>query len=497
MGFKDNILTDIAWIKTDSGLKTIKETLENWKNINLDIDVPGYEYGAQFRFLMTIFALLVNEAGGNAKAIDHKIIEKVFTKLEPSVHLFDAEDPFLQLSLKYANRKEIFEDNSRSVLKHPNKLNPAEASETQMRFWGLEETLSQNLDLATATRLLVSAYFYRSGGNGDLDGRTPKNGASALRYAPPGKVAPATEIIPTGSSLFETLCLSTPKELCTGEGLFPNWADREGVKSKELSRLWLWTWNTNAFFVKWSLEDEDNLHLKSVGIGGSPKEWWPSSIFVYGDKEQWKKIASARDELDPLYFYRQDSKTGEWKMRYLHLGGEPDYFITRWNADKCFADLSSKWLQNLDSNQDNIINITFLEHATSATAMAFVIRHSKVIEGYRDELLPKGDPDRISEVYGSILEVRSKLLGFFTQKGTMNRISNMRSDVERYYWAEIGTMLPAIAQGDLKLNQVKDYSIKSAIKALNYVAPLKSTINIENRLKAEDILRGLKNGTKK
>lgn len=492
----DNVLRDIPWIKTNLGLLTVEEALKRSREVHLEVEVPGYEYGAQFRFLMTIFPLLLEEAGSH-QTIRNEQIDAVLDRLEPAVHLFDENDPFLQLPLRLATDPDALRSVSSQVQKDPKKILPAEPGEEQTRFWNFEKSLTSDhgVDQSAAVLLLVCSYFYKSGGNSALDGRSPKNGVAGLRYVDAAKTPPAVEIIPLGSNLFETLAMATPRDF---RGPLPHWADREGKSLGVNDRLWLSSWSTNAIFCVWEDTDGEAPILRSVGSGGVPSAWSPRQYFNPDQKDQWKEITSTRDVEDPLYFYVEDPRSETKKLRYMNLGSEPFYFIARWNAERCSTLLSTKWSKNVDYDEERLENILFIEHATGGTAQSFTIRHSRVIVGWKDELLP--DPSRVDAlagIYEDILMVRSKLTGLFTEKGTLKHLvaggrSSVQKNVEMAFWNEMAETVHLLSHGELPKGEVKKIAKLAALRALNYGSSNRDTVHIEEHLKAERILRGIK-----
>lgn len=499
---KDNILRDIPWLKTTQGPVTVEYAFKNWKHLMLEENVPAFHYGAQFRFLMTIVPLLFAEAGSTKIKEEH--IDRVLDRLDSKAHLLDEHDPFLQLPKRLAVTPDALASGNAHVDKPVSKLLAAQPSIESMDFWNLENSINSEdgLDLAESTLLIVSAYFYTPGGNTSMDGRAPKNGASALRYTDAAKTPPAVEIIPLKNDLYGTLMQSTPKSL---KGSMPHWADREGLSVKDLDSnsigkedsLWLFSWSSNTYFCVWEKSEEDTIKLKSVGQGMVPSAWLPRPYFVAGLKDQWKEVSGRRATQDPLYFYR-NNKDGEKKLRYMNLGSNPFYYIARWNADRCSVDLHDKWMENLDYDESEVENILFLEHATGGTAQSFTIRHSLIVKGWKDEMLP--DPSRIEElsgIYESILNVRGKLTGLFTENGTLKHLvpggkSGVRNTVESYFWNEMATFVEDLSSNKTKRSEAKNFAKTAALKALASQLPKRDTINIEAQIRAEHIIRSIK-----
>lgn len=496
---RDNVLTDIAWVKTDRGLKTVEDVLKNAKSLKLETQIPAYEFGSQLRFLMTIFALVIQKADGY-KNISENHIDDVLVLLEPHSHLLDEYDPFLQMPKRlFKDTSQILKKNKNGVeelnsaaLKTPAKLLPAEPNGKQEVFWDFEDKTDFNTSVEQAVLLLVAAYLYKSGGNfGFEPGVTAKNSASALRYVDTGKLPPAIEIIPLGANLFDTLVMSIPKEYITPDNVLPHWADRESLVTNPqgFSPLWRFTWSFATTYCVWGVTEDDAIVLKSVGVGATDA-FLPKPVFTHA-KDQWKEFDATRKAQDPFYFYYLTDK-GESKMYYANLSGEPHYYVARWNADALAEKLISKWRKNIRYSDDKLDNLLFLEQATGGTAQSFTIRHSKSVLGWRDEMLPNGNVEKIDEVYGSVLDVRNRLTGFFSENGTMKHLATKRADVDTAFWNEFAPYIAQIASGELKAKGVKRVAKKVALEALNTVSSKRDTIHISAHLKAENILGALK-----
>lgn len=497
---KDNILTDIPWFLTTDGEKTVEEVLKNLRTVTLDTEVPGYIYGTQFRFLMTIFPLIVMEAmkeGLKADKYTETHVDSVLAKLSPYSHLLDAQNPFLQIPESLVTDR----SDAIAVNKRPWKLMPAQPSESQQVFWNLEEKPKSLLETQEAVRLLVSCYFYRPGGNGGVSGRKPENGASALRYVDSAKTPPAVEIIPSSDTLLKTLLMVTPTEwvLPRNEHTLPHWADLEGATLYNPDRgnpsnLWLFSWTSNVAYCFW----DSNMQLTKVGIGGVPESWKPGHLFTplpgVPLKEAWKTVNNFRKQKDPLYFYSLDNhpKNPELKLKYMSLSSEPYYHIARWNSEHLSGELANKWALNLDGDLDNLENLILLEHSTGGTAQSFTIRHSKVVVGWKDELLPDPENTKVDEIYKSVLNVRKKLIGMFSDKGTMKHLASRQKEVERVFWGEMLEVVQRITDGEIAVSVAQKYTKEAAIKALNTVSSRRNTLNLKQHLKAENSLKGMK-----
>lgn len=468
-----NVLTDVPWIFTDQGPLTVRETLVRATEIQLDTNVPGFVYGAQLRFLMTLVPLIYTKSGMSRRPFIEEVIDEVIQGLSAKSQLFDEEDAFLQFPFKQWNG---------AGLTAPVKLAPG-AIENQAEFWGGTGTID-GLSLEENVRSLVVAYFYMPGVPTKINDLKLTNGSSALRYQE------SIEIVPLGESLADTLLMITPKSFLKGS-VIPYWARRQdgGRDSSVWSDdpLWGFSWWQNSLVCQWERDENGNPTgvLEGIVRGGQPRDWWstyPDKIEY--DKGYGKLFHDLRSANDPLYHYRLDVKSGEKKMVRFSMRSDPYGAIARWHAEHVSNELANKWANNIRYSPSRLQNLLFLEHATEGASNSFSIRFSKVIVGYRDELLPANPPKDLDLLFGRVLEARRGFLGMFTDNGTMSHIKSRRADAEDAFWDEFRDFMSVLVSRSVTEKELLQELKSSAIRALDRVSSRKNTATLQAHLKA-------------
>lgn len=478
-----NVLDEIAWVKTTQGKRTVRDCFID-PTIELSTDVFGYEYGATFRFLMTILPLLVREEPSKAKSgkFSEAIVDKVFSLLRSHANLFDVEKPFLQVTSADVNNV-AFADPSPVSKLIPHTQAPDDA---QSEYWNFSRVKS-SYTINEAVLLLLSYYFYGPGTNTKLlkpkdDDHKLNNGASALQYT--GDGGPATEVIPQGESLLDSLRMSTPKSWVTSDVL-PHWADKVSRTNNVIAPNWRFSWSSNTVFLTW-----ENEELVGVTRGRAPFAWLQTIPTLPGEK--WpKSFHDTRLTLDPLYPYKQN-KDGELKLHRISLGSDPVYSIAEWHANRITQLLASKWEGNL-LKRDSLKNLIFLEHKTGGTAQSFAIRHSVVIEGYKEELFPENEEikQQVFDRFHDSNMIRKRLLGMFTENGTMKHIAQQQADAEVAFWNELHELTLEVITRPITVEEWRKELIKATLRAFETVSTSRNTVHIKAHLAGIRNIRGV------
>ena len=133
--------------------------------LNLDESVAGYVYGAQYRFLMTIYPLLEAEERGVARrggTFSEATVQKVFDRLAPFADLFSSTDPFLQVSEDDITVE--IEGRLMAPSHLPGKLLPQGQTpdDNQSKFWNFDSPPA-HFELKEAGLALVCYYIIGTG----------------------------------------------------------------------------------------------------------------------------------------------------------------------------------------------------------------------------------------------------------------------------------------------------------------------------------------------
>ncbi|WP_083078487.1 type I-E CRISPR-associated protein Cse1/CasA [Actinobaculum suis] len=386
-------LKTVQWIHTTSGPCTPYEFLLHCHETEyaLDLDRPGFEVGAQFRFLLSMVALAVREeipesarpGGRITRDQAERLVETGFTesavaaayeKVAPYANLRDAERPFMQRPrLEPTSPK----DSSRRLGRndHPvKKLSPAMPSDEGEDYWNLLVSFPEVLTEAAATLLLVVNHYYSLAGNNNYDGDKAQMGAPGIRFL--GKGNAATEFwwqedeqIPLASML-----TSIPQNWIPGE-ILPAWAERDPKKAREgleFAPLWAATWSSNTAVGFWEGEE-----LTGVRVGGIPTSWWPVNASDKSGKALLKQWWDTRNEADPLYLYVANDKN-ELKAQRIDFGRDGTDLAVEWTAEEKMRALTESTEQNLLPTSGADRRPIFLRHQLEGTASSPSIRASEV-----------------------------------------------------------------------------------------------------------------------
>lgn len=478
-----NIL-ETSWMKTEQGLKSPRDVLQD--NIKLSQEVPGYVYGAQFRFLLTIVPLIVKASSEDDEydyeltEFDTDAIDHVFRILEPHSNLLCENQPFLQVLPHHVD------PNLEGVLVEPrtspSKLLPEgqSADDRQTKFWNFNK-VSDSLSIPETILALVCFYFYGPGTNTNLvKGKLRlSNGSSALRYLN------SIEIIPAGETLIESLLMSMPRDFLDSKSgkLLPHWADRECVVMDPLDPLWKFSWSSNTVYCKFS-ENFDSL----IGItrGCAPLIWSKAVPLAGPDKDWAKTYHDSRQIDDPLYFYFGTSD-GEVKMWRGNISTDPYYTVAQWHYESLSTRLKGKLATHYLDYNDYLMDMVFLEHSTEGSAQSFNIRYSRTSNGWKDELIPQGQNPKLLGSAQKVMIMKGKLTGMFTEKGTCKHIAARKPDVENYYWNECQSIILDILHSKMNISEVENRLTEAAIKAFERVSSNRDTVHFEAHV------RGLQN----
>lgn len=491
-----NVLTQIPWLITEEGTVTVERALK--ERLPLKQDVPGYVYGAQLRFLMTVFPLLVREAGGWER-IDGSVIDAVLSRLAPQANLFDPVNPFLQLPERFGDRK---------TRREPGVLHPLKTRWAPRGFWNYESYVEGRLSLSESVLALVISYFYQPGGNMDVNGGKGdasskytklNNGSSALRWRGERAVYPATEVVPIGTDLLHTLALSTPKDFLEGETLIPHWADREGltVSHGVPSSLWRFSWSGNVIACQWSQDSSQKWMLQKVGIGGCPDDYVRSLGFFgknwFKDKDTpGQRFHKARCESDPLYLYVTNKK-GESTLPNFKISTSGPEAIIRWYNEGCVQKLKTKLQNHLASKTAGLL---FLSHNTGGNAQTYYIENSACIPGKQEQWLPGNiDPEELDSYSGIVIKMHDTLINFFQKptknqkpydmRGVLNYAIARQRDAETMYWNDcVDVVNRILSTEDTDSKEIVTIVKRSAEKAINWICPDADSAHVKQKIAA-------------
>lgn len=485
-----DILKDIPWLITTNGEKTVYEVLTD-PTAALDKNVSGFVYGAQFRFLMTLIPLieLYDPESKNRGYFTGESLTEAFKEIQTRTNLFDDTYPFLQITEQDTNGAKISDPTNEPTKMFPDSQG---ANDNQSVFWDFNKP-AKILEVQQTVLGLACFYFYGVGTNtklltdatGGADGKGLKlsNGSSALAYKE------SFEIISEGENLVQSLYMNTPKSFL-GDNRIPHWADREAV-GREYDYLWKFSWSANSVFTKWN---DERTELVNITRGGIPKKW-RGNIPTTTDDLWGKEYHSQRQTEDPLYLYTVKEVKGkeELILKRLNWSSEPYYSVSRWHSEKLSEELQSKLSMNILNGHSNLNNLTILEHATEGTANSFSIRHSKVIDGFQDSLFI--DSSRVQELFNnsnSVINMRKKVLGFFSPKGTCKHLMQARDIMENEFWNEVHYLTMRNLTTPMSRGAFNKELKERTIKAFEKVSSRRNTVHIKSHFQALQILQNIK-----
>lgn len=485
-----NILRDAQWIKTNAGsMSPLEVFLSRDPLLNLDEEVPGYVYGAQYRFLMTIYALLAKEdlrTAENGSLFQLGTIEKVISILDPYADLFSPDNPFLQVVPEDISTE--IEGGIRKPDQMPGKILPEGQTpdSNQVKFWDIGADES-SFNINKAILALVSYYFYGTGTN---TGLTQKyytqltNGSSALQYLT------SVEIIPQGEGLLESLSMSVPKSFIENYSfdLLPHWASRRDGEVRMNDPLWRFSWSGNTVYCHFNEEKEELLLVKR---GAIPVSWTAAPPPLEGEK--WAKTYhSLRQIEDPLYLYRiVDESPKLWRAS---VTSDPYFAVAQWHFEQLSENIKSKLIKSVAASDDKLLDLVMLEHSTEGASSSFNIRYSKVVRGWKDELIPPEGLNNLQTVASNVLAMKRRLTGLFSEKGTCSHLNPRRDDVENEYWGRVQSVLEDMVHKDLELKEANTRIKKAAIEAYEAISSIRDISNIKAHMVGLQILQSHKIG---
>ena len=400
-------LREVSWICTNQGRMTPQEVLlrSHDSSLELDLSRPGFEVGAQFRFLLSVLAVAIRhqlpDHRYSAEEIDALLADGLSTHaldtacedLSSASDVFGDIQPFMQ---RPALKPKSSKDTARRIGakdQEVKKLSPAMPSDQGEDYWNLLVSFPKTLDLEEAVLKLVTYHYYSMAGNNKYDGDKTRMGAPGIRY--PGKTNGKgntateffwcyTDLRGESLSLLRSLLASLPKSWVKGDGL-PSWADRTGVKSRDqggnLHPLWIATWSSNTAASFW----EGDL-LTGVRVGGVPPQWLP---FPLTDKEaeaRLKRWWDVRNEQDPLYLYMEDNGSHTMKAQRVDFGRDATDLAVDWIAEGKINALEERGndsvLPGRRASEKRFP--VFLRHKVEGTATSPSIRASQVLVANAD-----------------------------------------------------------------------------------------------------------------
>lgn len=488
-----NVLRDVQWIKTNQGLMSpIDVFLSRDQFLNLDEEVPGYVYGAQYRFLMTIYALLAKEEFSTAKngGVFHpNTVEKVFSILDPHADLFSPEDPFLQVTPDDITPE--LEGEIKEPDQLPGKMLPQGQTpdSNQVGFWNIGAD-GASFEINKAVLALVSYYFYGTGTNTELTTKRYSrltNGSSALQYLI------SIEILPQGEGLLESLSMSVPKSFATiyAKDLLPHWASRRDGVNRMNDPLWRFSWSGNIIYCKFN---EDKSELLLIKRGTIPIAWTDGPPPLEGEKwaQTYHKL---RQVEDPLYFHRiVDDEPKLWRAP---ISSDPYFAIAQWHFEQLSEKIKNKLTKSAAESDEKLLDLVMLEHATEGASSSFNIRHSKLVRGWKDELIPPeglSNLQTLQTVASNVLAMKRRLTGLFSEKGTCSHLNPRRDDVENEYWGRVQSVLEDMVHKDLKLEEANARIKKAAVEAYENVSSIRDISNIKAHMVGLQLLQSYKIG---
>lgn len=418
-------LTDIPWVRTSEGLRTVREALlEAHETSGLDRVLNGIETGTHYRFLAAVAALVWRRKPGG-KAFDPETIDAVLTELGPSTDLFHPEKPFLQTP------------GGGEVTDPVKKLHPWMPADRAENFWASSISPSK-LGLPEAMLSLAVHYHYSFGGNSRVNGLKCLMGSPGIRY--PGSGYTATELLWQGANLFETLQLNTPKAWVDGGG-YPAWADptcsrSKGAPGEPEHPLWRATWASNTAQASW-VDGE----LIAVSIGGSSH--LPPTMGA--GKDAAKVWWDQRNTEDPFYLYADiETKNAAGvvtavarKAQRLDLGHNETDLAVEWNSKGLSSAVRSR-SEGMVKTPGRGAQLMFLRHLVEGTASSPVVRRTEVlVSSPKKWVVDEDRADAVSDAAKLVKAACADVTRPFTEKGRLTALRDRRGDTETAYWLKV------------------------------------------------------------
>lgn len=451
-----NALTDVPFIPTAEGLKTVRTTLLEMHKPGFEIskNLAGYEYSTTHRFLASTVAVVIQELNIATsprkikklleKGLPEDAVDAALERLAQGSDVFDPFFPFMQqpvLNAVNPNNKDTYVGPGiHPVKKLSPSMPPAEAED----FWQLLAASDGELDLPSALQALTTFRFFSVAGNNSYDGRKCLNGSPSMRF--PGKGYTATEIIWEGSSLLHSILLMIPTRWITGHAL-PAWADPKCEISRENGLphpLWTSSWSSNAPATAW----KDG---KMVGVktGGIPENWYVPEMGKGDDRKRWW---DSRNRTDPYYLYQKlnsSDEKSELALQRLDLGTDGTALAVEWAA-KSKTKALLKWQYPRLAYPDLDCHLLFVRHRVEGTASSPNIRESEIFtpdrerwsfdvdEAILDQItLRAGLIQRIHYITVSPFRARPKNSTNGDQSPVIDFLRSARPDASAAFWRHI------------------------------------------------------------
>lgn len=450
---KSNVFKDFPFVKTNKGPMTVEEFFHSSheESLHLDLSIPGYEYGAIWRLLASLTAVIVQrdpsllERGENGSELrlDPEFISQILDDLGSKISLTEGKNLFFQRPLLEGENPK---DTARYVGpgKDPAwKLSPTAPSEKSQIYWNLEKLKPESLEAVDAIVALMVFSMYSFTGNSKYDGAKCLNGSPGIRFLGGGNTA--TEFIIESKTPLLSLLKSTPLEWCEPGGL-PAWLDRTGAESRkpngEMHPLWRATWSSNTAACCW-----DGETLIGVGIGGIPPEWY--ALEMGSKPEARKEWWDQRNTEDPFYFYQPD-KGGALKAKRLDLSRDLTELAVEWVAEDLSTALAERVrgrALRVDFKKED--SLLFIRHQIGGNASSAMIRESVVSQARKQQWVfdPTGALQK--QVRGKadfILSLRNIVLSPFRRENKSDRdrgrrvldnLASERPKMNETFWREI------------------------------------------------------------
>lgn len=452
-----NVLTEIPLIQTDTQRISVRDFLlgAHTSELKLDKSVSGFEFGAQWRLLTSIVAVILQKDINFQKktkirvkellhtGLPADLVDKGLSQLEPATNLFDKEFPFFQRPVlpprNAKDRTRVVSADNKPVW----KISPTSPSEPSQAYWDLSKHKPDTLELSDAIRALLIFSMYSFAGNAKYDGAKCLNGSPGIRFLGAGNTA--TEIIVDSTTPLESIFKSIPISWTIPDGL-PAWADRTAKKSRlkdgSLHPLWRATWHSNTVACAW-----DDTQLVGVCPGGIPDNWFmPTEMGTSNDsrKEWWDR----RNQEDPFYFYQADS-TGTLKAQRIDLSKDLTELAVQWAHDGLTENLDSALRGRILSPDFIDDSILFLRHQIGGNASSPMIRESVITSASKSTWRFDGSEELLLAIRneaGFILKLRNIICSPFRRSSNqdsengypvLDDLADLRPAVNDAYWRSI------------------------------------------------------------
>lgn len=444
-----NALTEVEWVQTTSGAKTVLDVLRSSDEIEgLASHLNALEMSATQRLLTHVFALVARQEGQlerieSGQAPTEKALDAVFEQLAASSDVFDDQYPFFQQPTLAPDRGGKKGDPDPAGV-----LSPVGMVQRAKDFWNLRDRREDTLPLEGAILLLVTHAFYSPLSNARYNGAKMLNGAPGYRFHGTGENSnTATEVLWRGGNLLQTLALNTPLAWVEDSSL-PAWADREGKTRSSGSVLWDASWSPQAPACVWS-EDA----LLGAWRGGVPSGWMP---IPGATKDQMDKWVNTRNESDPCYLYRPN-KQGELKAYRLDVSRDLSDLAINWNSEGIIGELRKNSARIIRPSRES--KIVFSRLVTEGTGSSPQIRAADILVG--DQCVWAPNPQvsaKVSAFADLLLGISGEVAKPFSEPSksdlakaathplvSIKQLEDYRADVLAIYWRNISALFTSFA----------------------------------------------------